>query len=59
MARTGEYDIIICNIMIGGTNMLIDGTIRPVDDLPALNFSKSWWLNDLEEQLSIGEGYTT
>ncbi|MCI9449683.1 MAG: hypothetical protein HFE30_05455 [Clostridiales bacterium] len=55
MARTGEYDIIICNIMIGGTNMLIDGTIRPVDDLPALNFSKSWWLNDLEEQLSIGE----
>lgn len=54
LARTGDYDIIICNIMIGGTNMLIDGTIRPVDDLPALNFSKSWWLNNIEDQLSIG-----
>lgn len=54
IANTGEYDIIICNIMIGGTNMLTEGSIRPVDDLPALDYSKSWWLNDIENQISIG-----
>lgn len=54
MSNSGEYDMIHSNTMVGGQVMLGSGMLQPVEDLPYVDFSRSWWINDIEGQFGIG-----
>lgn len=54
LSTTGDYDLCIGNISNGGSTMLTQGSIRPIDETTIFNFDKSWWLNDLQNQFSVG-----
>jgi len=53
MSSLASYDLINGNLMTCGRIMLNNGSIAPVGDISPLDFSQSWWLNDLEEQFTI------
>ena len=55
LANTGDYDLSIGNSGYGGATMITNGTIRSINDIDIFDFEKSWWLNDLLNQFSIGE----
>jgi len=55
MSNLGSYDLINGNLMTCGQVMLNNGSIAPVGGIAPLDFTKTWWLNDLEEQFTIAE----
>ncbi|MCQ2456000.1 MAG: hypothetical protein MJ096_01455 [Clostridia bacterium] len=54
MAGSMSYDLVHANLMTCGQVMLNTGSIRYVEEMDPLDFSNKWWLNDLEDQFSIG-----
>ena len=54
MSGTGTYDTAECNVMMGGQTMFSSGVLQPVEELPGLDLTHSWWLNDIEGQFGIG-----
>lgn len=54
MSGGGAYDMIHSNTMVGGQVMLSTGLLQTVEELPAIDFSRSWWINDIEAQFGIG-----
>lgn len=54
MSESAEYDMIHSNTMVGGQVMLGAGMLQPVEGLPYVDFSRSWWINDIEGQFGIG-----
>ena len=55
MAGQASYDLIEGNFTAGGLTMLNNGCIRSVEDLDYIDFERSWWMNDLLGQFSIGD----
>lgn len=53
LSNLGSYDLIYGNIMTCGQVMLNNGSISSVGDVVPLDFSQTWWLNDLESQFEI------
>lgn len=53
MSNMGAYDLIQGNLMTCGQVMLNNGSLAPVGEVDPLDFSKSWWLNNIEEQFNI------
>ncbi|MBQ8523305.1 MAG: hypothetical protein IJ457_01625 [Clostridia bacterium] len=54
MSGLGTYDLAHSNIMVGGQVMLGNSLLQPVEGFAALDFSRSWWINDIENQFGIG-----
>lgn len=54
MGGLASYDLAEGNFTAGGLTMLNSGTIRNVEDLDYVDFERSWWMNDLVDQFSIG-----
>ena len=50
------YDLVDGNISIAGKYLLEKNALMEVHELEAVDFSQSWWLNDLEDQLSMNGG---
>ena len=48
------YDLVDGNISIAGKYLLEKYVLMEVHGLEAVDFSRSWWMNDLEDQLSVG-----
>ena len=49
-----EIDLVNANLSYGGKAMLEKNILMEVHGLDAVDFSRSWWLNDIEDQLSVG-----
>ncbi len=47
------YDLVEGNLMVCGRNLLSKNVLMDVADNDYLDFSKSWWLNGLEDQFGI------
>lgn len=54
MSGSGSYDMIHSNVMVGGQVMLGAGMLQPVEELPCVDFSRDWWINDIEGQFGMG-----
>lgn len=54
LAGLYTYDQIEGNFNAGGLTMLQNGCLQPVEELDFLDFERSWWMNDLVNQFSIG-----
>lgn len=54
MSGLKSYDLIEGNLQTCGAPLLNAGCLQPVNDYDMLDFTKSWWLNDLETQFSVG-----
>lgn len=54
MSGLGTYDLAHSNIMVGGQVMLGNSLLQPVEGFAALDLSRSWWINDIENQFGIG-----
>ncbi len=53
MSNMGAYDLIQGNLMTCGQVMLNNGSIAPVNSVDPLDFSRSWWLSNIEDQFNI------
>lgn len=54
MSGLKTYDLIEGNLKTCGAPLLNAGCLQPVNDYDMLDFTRSWWLNNLEEQFSVG-----
>lgn len=54
MSGLRTYDLVEGNLGTCGSQLLNAGCLQPVNDYDMLDFSRSWWLNDLEECFSLG-----
>ncbi len=54
MSGLKSYDLIEGNLGTAGAPLLNAGCLQPVNDYDMLDFSRSWWLNGLEEKFSVG-----
>ena len=54
MSGLKSYDLIEGNLGTVGAPLLNADCLQPVNDFDMLDFSQSWWLNDLEEHFSVG-----
>lgn len=54
MSGLKSYDLVEGNLKTCGAPLLNAGCLQPVNDYDMLDFTKSWWLNELEEQFSVG-----
>ena len=53
MSGLRSYDLVEGNLGTAGAPLLNAGCLQPVNDYDMLDFTKSWWLNDLEQCFSI------
>ncbi len=54
MSGLKSYDLVEGNLKTCGAPLLNAGCLQPVNDYDMLDFTRSWWLNDLESQFSVG-----
>lgn len=55
MSGLKSYDLVEGNLGTCGSQLLNAGALQPVNDFDMLDFSQTWWLNDLEQCFSIGD----
>ncbi len=48
------YSLVEGNLMTCGQVMLNQKVLSTVDNIEGFDFDNSWWLNDIEDQLSVG-----
>ena len=53
MSGLASYDLVEGNLGTCGSQLLNAGALQPVNDFDMLDFTQTWWLNDLEACFSV------